>query len=192
VFKNKEYVRFFEKAGISLAAAVPAGLLTGILLRIDMALIAIAYPKLATGFHWTSTLFIILGPGLGATLTNAVIFSLLRRWLPVNRRSLVTVYAMFTLLAYGGPLLLSNPGGELFGPQAVLGVPLFALTYAANGAMLAWFADLLKDWVQADPTRRTRFAYMSCILFSVPALAMLGGIVFEMITETIPEIRRNW
>ncbi|HZG58337.1 hypothetical protein [Paenibacillus sp.] len=186
------YGRFFENAGIALAAAVPAGLLMGVILRVNMSIIAVAYPHLATGFHWISTLMIILGPGLGVTLTNAVIFSLLHNRLPRERRAKAIAYALFTLIVYGTPFLLSNPGGELFGPQAVLGVPLFALAYAFNGASLSWFADGLKDWVRANPMKRTRFAYTSCILLSVPALAMLGGIVFEIFTEMIPEIRNNW
>lgn len=179
-----------RKFGVSFAAAIATGLVWGILLRVVMKIIALAHPELSSGFHWEATMFIAL-VGVGFILANSVIFTLVERLLPAGRLAKGSVYGLLNLVVYGIPFFLSNPGGELFGPQAYVGVPLFSLLFVGGGIALAGCVRFIDDWVEARREKRLRFTYASFICLCIPAGAILFGVVSEIVTDVIPEIRNS-
>ncbi|QMV42803.1 hypothetical protein [Cohnella cholangitidis] len=181
---------WFEKFGVSFAAAIVTGLLFGLLLRVVMKIIALAHPELSSGFHWEGTLFIAL-IGVGFTLANSVFYALVERFLPGKWLAKGFLFGVLVLAVYGIPFFLSNPGGELFGPQAYIGVPLFSLVFVAGGITLARCVRFIGKWVNDRRERRIRFAYACFILLGIPACVLMVGIAVEMVTEVIPEIRNQ-
>lgn len=182
---------WLRKFGVSFAAAIVTGLFFGFLLRVVMKIIALAHPELSSGFHWEATLSIAL-LGVGFTLANSVIFALVERLLPASWLAKGFSYGVLNLIVYGIPFFLSNPGGELFGSQAYVGVPLFSLVFVGGGIALAGCIRLIDEWVDVERERRIRFAYASFICLSVPACVILVGVAAEMATEIVPEIRNQW
>ncbi len=182
---------WLRKFGTSFAAAMITGVILGFMLRGVMRFIAMANPELSSGFHWEATLLIAL-IGVAFTLANSVIYTVVERLLPRRRAVKGFVYGFINLVVYGIPFLLSNPGGELFGPQVYVGVLLFSLVFVIGGVMLAWFVDLVERWVDNNRIKRLKFAYASFICLCLPACIAFIGILFEMVTKIIPEIGNQW
>ena len=182
---------WMSRFGISFAAALLSGLLFGVLLRVVMGIIALAFPEMASGFHWNALLMLAL-LGMLFTLGNSFIFICAKSILPNGWMQRGLVYGVAIAIVIGTPFFLSNPGGELFGPQAYLGVTLFTLLFVWGGVSLSWTVDRVERWVAANRNGRIRFAYASFVLLIVPAFIVLFGIGEEMVTEIIPEIRNNW
>lgn len=177
--------------GVSFMAAIPVGIIVGILLRAFMFLIARRYQHLASGFHWEAML-LIAAVGVGHTLACALVYTLVRNRLPKSLPLQAAAFGFADMVLFGGPFLLSNPSGELFGPQAALGIPLFASLFVIQGALLVSFAAAIGKWTEAKRAKRNRIAFAVGIVMAIPALVALGGIVSEIVTETIPEIRNMW
>ncbi|WP_027086166.1 hypothetical protein [Cohnella panacarvi] len=180
-----------RRFGISFAAALLSGLLFGVLLRVVMGIIALAYPEMASGFHWEALLMLTV-LGMLFTLGNSLIFTCVMPVLPDRWATRGLSYGVANAAVIGTPFFLSNPGGELFGPQAFLGVSLFTLLFVWGGVSLSWTVDKLERWVAVGRIGRTRFTYASFIVLIVPAIIILFNIGREMFTEIIPEIRNHW
>ena len=180
-----------SKVGIAFAAAIPAGIVFGLLLRVVMGIIAFGFPEFSTGFHWSALLLLTI-LGTLVLLGNSLIYALVRRWLPRYWAGSGLVYGTICAIVYGTPFYLSNPGGELFGPQAFLGISLFTLLFIWGGFSLAWSIDVLERWVGSGQRMRIRLANVSFVILVLPALGILFALGHEIVTEMIPEIRSNW
>lgn len=180
-----------SRFGVSFAAALLSGLLFGVLLRVVMGIIAIAYPEMASGFHWEALLMLTV-LGMLFTLGNSLIFTCVMPILPNGWAARGLSYGVANAAVIGIPFFLSNPGGELFGPQAFLGVTLFTLLFIWGGVSLSWTVDKLERWVAVGRIGRIRLTYASFIVLIVPAIIILFNIGREMFTEIIPEIRNHW
>ncbi|WP_123042606.1 hypothetical protein [Cohnella candidum] len=177
--------------GSALTAALPTGILFGILLRLNMRIIALARPEMASGFHWSSTLMIIM-VGTGMTLASAIVYAIIGSRLPVRQVRRAAAYGAVNLLLFGAPFLLSNPSGELFGSQAAFGVPLFAAGFFLQGMAIAAFAGKVERWANSRQSGRFRLLQAAGIVLAIPALVMLGAIVYEYYTEMLPALRQLW
>lgn len=182
---------WMSRFGISFAAAIGSGLLFGVLLRVVMGVIALAFPEMASGFHWEALLMLTV-LGMLFTLGNSLIFTCAMAILPDGWAPRGLVYGVANAVVIGVPFFLSNPGGELFGPQAYLGITLFTLLFVWGGVSLSWAVDRVERWVAVGRIGRIRLAYASFIVLIVPAFIVLFGVGREMVTEIIPEIRNNW
>ncbi len=168
-----------------------SGLLFGVLLRVVMGIIALAYPEMASGFHWEALLMLTV-LGMLFTLGNSLVFTCAMPVLPDGWAMRGLSYGVANTAVIGIPFFLSNPGGELFGPQAYLGIALFTLLFVWGGVSLSWTVDKLERWVAVGRASRIRLAYASFIVLIVPAFIVLFQIGREMLTEIIPEIRNQW
>ncbi len=182
---------WMSRIGIIFAAALLSGLLFGVLLRVVMGIIALAFPELASGFHWEALLMLTV-VGMVFTLGNSLIFAIVMSILPGGWATRGLIYGVANTCVIGIPFFLSNPGGELFGPQAFLGVSLFTLLFVWGGVSLSWTVDKLERWVAVGQLGRIRLAYVSFIVLVIPAFIVLFEIGREMFTEIIPEIRNHW
>ena len=181
-------VRLLEIArefGVSFMAALITGILFGLLLRLAMKIIAIFFPFLATGFTVEGTLIIIF-VGIAGTLAFSIVFTLIFQNSTKGWGSKGLLYGGGIFLVYGIPLFLSNTNLELFGPQAPLGIVLFGLLIIIGPVILSFFIDRISYWVNQLNSRR-KFAYISFIIFSIPATIMLVNIIAEFFYEILPE-----
>ncbi|MDN3019129.1 hypothetical protein PH210_23435 [Paenibacillus sp. BSR1-1] len=155
-----------------------------------MKMIAVVFPHLASGFTFQGTFFLVI-LGLGFTLANSIIYTFIHHYLPNGWARKGLIYGAMTLCIFGIPFFLSNPGNELFGPQASLGITLFSLLFLLGGLLLAMSVHLVTNWVDRIPIRRI-YAYVFFGLLVIPAIVLLGGIIYEIFTEIIPAIRLNF
>lgn len=176
--------------GIGFGAAVITGIVSGILLRLIMKIIAVVFPHMARGFTIEGTLALVM-LGIGFSLANSIIFSFIQGYLPKHWLQKGLIYGTLNLVVYGIPFFLSNPDNDLFGPQAPLGIALFSILFIVGGVLLAALITFIKQWIDQTP-KRAKFAYLCFFLLLVPALIMSGGIIFEMFTELIPAIKTNF
>lgn len=176
--------------GIGFFSAVISGIISGLLLRLVMKLIAVVYPQLASGFTVEGTLLLVL-LGIGFTLANSLIYTFIHHYLLNGWVRKGLIYGGLNVCIFGIPFFLSNPGNELFGPQAPLGITLFSILFLLGGLLLAMTVNLVTNWVNQAQGRR-KFAYVFCALLILPAIVIAGGIIHEIIYELIPEIRSNY
>ncbi|MBO9597930.1 MAG: hypothetical protein J7559_08960 [Cohnella sp.] len=182
---------WMSRIGVVFAAALLSGLLFGVLLRVVMGIIALAFPELASGFHWEALLMLTV-VGMLFTLGNSLIFAIVMFVLPSGWATRGLIYGVANACVIGIPFFLSNPGGELFGPQATLGIALFTLLFVWGGVSLSWTVDKLERWVAVGRLGRIRLAHASFIVLIIPAFIVLFEVGREMLTEIFPEIRNNW
>lgn len=178
-----------RKLGISFMAAIFAGIIFGLLLRLFMGIIAVFFPHLATGFTVGGTVILVI-LGVAVTLANSIVYTVIFQ---KSRKSWVQkglYFGLFSFLIYGIPLFLSNPNDELFGPQAPLGVSLFSALFFIGALHLVFFIDTISRWVEHS-NRRMRLAYVSFALIVVPAITMLVNIIAEIFYEMLPKIITN-
>jgi len=188
---TKQQVRSFGiKMGGSFLAAILTGIVSGLLLRLLMKIIAIAYPEMARGFTWLGTLSLI-NTGLVFCLSASLIFIILEFILPKWRLSKGLLFGCFMLIVYGTPFFLSNPDNDLFGPQAPLGIGLFCALFICGGILMAYFTDRIRTWVRVKEERRSKLLFAAFVVFILPAVVMFGGVLVELFTETIPAINAN-
>jgi len=184
------FARIAKKLGIGFIAAVVTGIISGLLLRLIMKIIAIVFPHMAGGFTFEGTsLLVVLG--IGFSLANSIIYMFIYRYLPKRWISKGFIYGCLNLIVYGIPFFLSNPDNDLFGPQAPLGITLFSLLFLFSGLFLAWLVNLLINWVDQS-NGRLKYTYFFFIILIVPAIVMTYGIIHEIFTELIPAIRSNF
>lgn len=172
--------------GVSFMAALITGILFGLLLRLAMKVIAIFFPFLATGFTVVGTLIIIF-IGIAGTLAFSIVFTLIFQNSTKGWGSKGLLYGAGIFIVYGIPLFLSNVNNELFGPQAPLGIVLFGLLIIIGPVILSYFIDRISYWVNQLNSRR-KFAYISFIIFSIPATIMLINIITEFFFEILPKV----
>ena len=184
------FARIAKNIGIGFFAAIVTGMITGLLLRIIMKIIAMAFPHMASGFTFEGTFALIL-MGMGFTLANSIIYMFVHRYLPKRGVRKGLIYGCLNLLIFGIPFFLSNPGNELFGPQAPLGITLFSLLFLMGGLLLALLVNLILNWVNQS-TRRLKYTYTIFALLIGPAVLMSAGIIYEIIYELLPAIKMNF
>lgn len=186
--KNR-WVRLVRNFGISFIAAVFAGGIFGLLLRLVMGIIAIFFPQLASGFTLGGTLLLVI-LGIAVTLANSIVYTLIFQ---KSRKSWVSkgfYFGLLSLLIYGTPLFLSNPNNELFGPQAPLGISLFSVLFFIGALILVYFIDKITQW--ADQSNgRLKLTYVCFAILVVPAIVMLINIIAEIFYEMLPSILTN-
>jgi hypothetical protein len=178
-----------HKLGISFMAAVFAGIIFGLLLRLVMGIIAVFFPHLASGFTVGGT-FLLVILGLAVTLANSIVYTVIFQ---KSRKSWVQkglYFGLFSFLIYGIPLFLSNPNNELFGPQAPLGVSLFSALFFIEALILVFFIDTISSWVDHS-NRRVRLAYVSFAILIIPSITMLVNLIAEIFYEMLPKIITN-
>jgi hypothetical protein len=154
-----------------------------------MGIIAFFFPQLASGFHLSGTLLIVL-LGMAVTIANSILYTF---FFYRSRKSWVVkglIFGLFLLIIYGTPLFLSNPDNELFGPQAPLGIALFSVSFFIGSVMLAFLIEYLTDWFDQSKGR-LKLAYISFVILSIPAIKMLGAMYVEIFTEMLPKILNN-
>jgi hypothetical protein len=178
-----------HKLGVSFMAAVFAGIIFGLLLRLVMGIIAVFFPHLASGFTVGGTLILVI-LGLAVTLANSIVYTVIFQ---KSRKSWVQkglYFGLFSFLIYGIPLFLSNPNNELFGPQASLGVSLFSALFFIGALILVFFIDTISSWVDHS-NRRVRLTYVSFAILIIPAITMLVNLIAEIFYEMLPKIITN-
>jgi hypothetical protein len=175
---TNRWARIIRNLGIGFMAAVFAGFIFGLLLRLVMGIIAVFFPHLASGFTVGGTLMLVI-LGIAVTLANSIVYT---TFFQRSRKSLVQkglYFGLLSLLIYGTPLFLSNPNNELFGPQAPLGVALFSALFFIGALILVYFIDKISKWVDHSH-RRLRLSYVSFALLVIPAIVMLVNIIAEI------------
>ncbi|MGG3467467.1 hypothetical protein ABES02_08260 [Neobacillus pocheonensis] len=187
---STRFARIAKILGIGFFSAVITGIISGLLLRIIMKIIAIAFPDMASGFTFEGTLFLVF-LSFGFSLANSIIYTFIHQYLPDGWVRKGLIYGGLNLCIFGIPFFLSNPNSELFGPQAPLGITLFSLLFLLGGLLLAMWFNLITNWVNRAQRRRI-FAYVIFALLILPAIVIAGGIIYEFIYELIPAIRSNY
>jgi len=186
---SNRWARMAKMYGTGYVAALLTGVIFGLLLRFVMGIIAFFFPQLASGFHFSGTLLIVT-LGIAVTLANSIIYTFLFHR---SRKSWVVkglLFALFLLIIYGTPLFLSNPGNELFGPQAPLGIALFSVSFFIGSVILALLIEYLTKWFDQSKVR-LKLAYVSFVILSIPAIIMLVAMYVEIFTEMLPKIINN-
>ncbi|WHY69758.1 hypothetical protein [Neobacillus sp. SuZ13] len=186
---SNRWARTAKMYGIGYIAALFTGVIFGLLLRLVMGIIAYFFPQLASGFHFSGTLLIVT-LGIAVTLANSIIYTFLFHR---SRKSWVVkglLFGLFLLIIYGTPLFLSNPGNELFGPQAPLGIALFSVSFFIGSVILALLIEYLTKWFDQSKVR-LKLAYVSFVILSIPAIIMLVAMYVEIVTEMLPKILNN-
>jgi MFS family permease len=174
--------------GAAFIAAMVTGIVAGVMLRVIMGIIAAAFPELATGLSLSGVLFLLL-TGMGFSLAGSIPFTLLEPIFPKKVLFKGLIFGSIHLLLYGIPFYLSNPGDELFGPQAPLAVLLFSMLFLMTGLLLAGLHKHFTYLGRHDVRRRIlKIIFFVLIL---PTIAMLGVMTYEMITEIIPRVEHN-
>ncbi|MEH7085659.1 hypothetical protein V7139_23385 [Neobacillus drentensis] len=128
--------------------------------------------------------------GIAVTFANSIIYTFLFNR---SRKSWVVkglLFGLFLLIIYGTPLFLFNPGNELFGPQAPLGIALFSVTFFIGSVILALLIEYLTKWFDQSKGR-LKLAYVSFVILSIPAIIMLVAMYIEIFTEMLPKIINN-
>jgi len=183
-------VAVVDSLGAVLLSALLTGFVGGIALRAAMRAVALVYPELLRGFTWGGTAFVVAS-GVLFGLANGLPYALARPALPSNPLRSGALYGAGALAVFGVPFFLSNPDGDLFGPQAPLSVALFGAIFVLGGLLMACAASGALRYLERRPRGRA-WARGIGILLLVPAGATLTGVGYEMIFETIPAIRLNW
>ncbi|WP_042461616.1 hypothetical protein [Neobacillus dielmonensis] len=193
VIRNSILIRITgvaRRLGIGFLAAVITGVISGLLLRFIMRIIALAFPHMARGFTFQGT-FILIIVGVGFSLANSIIFTAIYHYLPTGWVRKGVLYGCINLVIYGIPFFLSNPDNDLFGPQAPLGIGLFSALFILGGLLLSYLVDKMISWFGQSKTRIV-FNYIFFGMLIVPALVMAGGIVYEIFHDLIPSIQSNF
>ncbi|WP_423798283.1 hypothetical protein [Neobacillus sp. SAB-20_R2A] len=185
--RSKRIARNF---GISFTGAIFTGFIFGLLLRLVMGIIAFFFPHMASGFHFSGTLMIVI-LGIAVTLANSIIYTILfqtsrMRW---GRKGFY--FGLLSLISFGTPLFLSNPNNELFGPQAPLGISLFSALFFIGAFLLVWSIERITKWMEQS-NGRLKLAYISCAILVIPAAVMLVNMFLEIFYEMIPAIIENF
>ncbi|MGF6953665.1 tetrahydromethanopterin S-methyltransferase subunit G [Neobacillus sp. B4I6] len=189
--KASEPIQFIAKnLGIGFFAAIVTGIISGLLLRLIMKIIAMVFPHMAGGFTFEGTFLLIL-LGIGFSLANSIVYTFVHRYLPSGWVRKGFIYGGMNLVILGISFFLSNPDNDLFGPQAPLGITLFSLLFLFGGLLLARLVDRVTNWVERSNSR-LKYTYIFFALLIVPAVVMSGGIIYEIVTEIIPAIRSNF
>jgi hypothetical protein len=188
---SNRWARTVKMFGIGFIAALFTGVIFGLLLRLVMGIIAYFYPHMASGFHWSGTLLIVI-LGIALTLANSILYTFIfyrsrKSWLIKG-----LLFGLLLLIVYGTPLFLSNPNNELFGPQAPLGIALFTTSFFIGSVLLALLIEYIAKWFDQTTTGRQLFAYLSFGVFSIPAILMLVVMYVEIFTEMLPKILNNF
>lgn len=185
----KRWQRILRNFGISFLAAVPVGIIFGLLLRLVMGIIAFFFPHMASGFHLSGTLLLVI-LGIAATLANSIIYTLVFQTSRKNWVRKGFYYGLVSLILYGIPLFLSNPNNELFGSQAPLGIGLFSALFFIGALLLAFSVEHFTHWMDGSKGRQ-KLAYVSFTILFIPASAMLVNIFLEIFNEILPKINDN-
>jgi hypothetical protein len=186
---SDRWVRTVKVFGIGFIAALFTGIIFGLLLRLVMGIIAYFFPHLASGFHWSGTLLIVI-LGIAVTLANSILYTLIfhrssKSWLVKG-----LLFGLLLVIVYGTPLFWSNPNNELFGPQAPLGIALFSASFFIGSVLLALLIDYIAKWFDQSKGRHI-LAYLSFAIFAIPAILMLVSMYIEIFTEMLPKIINN-
>lgn len=174
--------------GAAFLAANVTGIVAGIWLRVLMGIIAAVFPEMASGLTLGGVFFLLL-TGVGFSLANSLLFTLAEPILPKRTLFKGLLYGTINLLLFGTPFFLSNPGNELFGPQAPLAVLLFSILFLLTGFLLAVLHSYFITWRKHAIRRMVLF--IAFIVFIVPTLIIFGGSTYEFFDETIPDIWDN-
>lgn len=186
---SNRWAKLARNFGISFIAAVFAGIIFGLLLRLVMGIIAFFFPLLASGFTFSGT-FLLVILGIAGTLANSILYSIVfyRSRMSWVRKGFL--YGLINLIIYGTPLFLSNPNNELFGPQAPLGISLFSALFFIGPLLLGFFIERISNWIDQS-NRRLKLTYISFAILSIPATVMLVNIFIEIFYEMMPKIIDN-
>jgi hypothetical protein len=187
---SNRWARMARIVGIGFVAALFTGVVFGLLLRLVMGITAYFYPHMASGFHWSGTLLIVI-LGIAVTLANSILYTF---FFHRSRKSWLVkglLFGLLLLIVYGTPLFLSNPNNELFGPQAALGIALFTASFFIGSVLLALLFEYLAKWFDQTKGRQI-LAYLSFAIFSIPAILMLAAMYVEIFTEMLPKIVNNY
>ncbi|SOC08693.1 hypothetical protein SAMN05880501_105124 [Ureibacillus xyleni] len=168
--------------GIGFIAAVGAGFIVGVLLRLIMKIVAIIYPNLSTGFTFKGTFLLVL-MGTGFTLAVSMLYMYCRMYLARNWILSGMLYGFIVLCIFSYPFFFSDePNSELNGPQKPLGIILFSLLFIIGGLLLAKFVNIIENWVEKS-TSRIKYCYIAFCILIIPTLFITYGIVKDLIEE---------
>lgn len=184
-----KWKKLAKNLGISFIAAVFAGIIFGLLLRLVMGIIAIFFPHMASGFSFSGT-FLLVILGIAVTLANSILYSIIFQKSSMSWIRKGFWYGLICLIVYGTPLFLSNPNNELFGPQASLGISLFSALFFIGPLLLALFSERVSNWTNQS-NRRLKLTYIIFALLSIPAIVMLVNLFMEIFYEMLPQIIDN-
>ncbi|WP_284035707.1 hypothetical protein [Neobacillus sp. 114] len=187
---SKRWKRIIRNFGISFMGALFTGILYGVLLRLVMGIIAFFFPHMASGFHLSGTLLLVV-LGIAVTLANSILYTIIFQ---SSRTSLVRkgfYYGLLSLIIFGVPMFLSNPNNELFGPQAPLGISLFSVLFFIGAFIHVWSINRITNWVNHS-NGMLKLAYISFAILVIPAAVMLFNMFHEIFNEIIPKIIENF
>lgn len=187
---SMRWKRIVRNFGISFMGAIFTGFIFGLLLRLVMGIIAFFFPHMASGFHFSGTLMIVI-LGIAVTLANSIIYTIVFH---TSRTRLVLkgfYFGLLSLIIFGTPLFLSNPNNELFGPQAPLGISLFSVLFFIVAFLLVWTTERITKWME-QANGRLKLAYVSFAILVIPAVVMLVNMFLEIFYEMIPQIIENF
>ncbi|MBS4214845.1 hypothetical protein [Neobacillus rhizophilus] len=187
---SKWWKRIIRNFGISFMGALFTGILYGVLLRLVMGIIAFFFPHMASGFHLSGTLLLVV-LGIAVTLANSILYTIIFQ---TSRMSLVRkgfYYGLLSLIIFGVPMFLSNPNNELFGPQAPLGISLFSVLFFIGAFIHVWSINRITNWVNHS-NGMLKLAYISFAILVIPAAVMLFNMFLEIFNEIIPKIIENF
>ncbi|PAE38023.1 hypothetical protein [Bacillus sp. 7884-1] len=137
---------------------------------------AIAFPELASGVTIEGVLQ-LLGTGIGSCLAISFLFILVEMYLPHHWFKKGFLFGIMILAIYGTPIL-TNPGTELTGFQAMLTIILFSCVFITGGLLMAYCFCKVDRWVRSRHYEKV--LYISFLVFFIPALVMLGEMTFAL------------
>ncbi|MEH6996660.1 hypothetical protein V7075_28825, partial [Neobacillus drentensis] len=92
------------------------------------------------------------------------------------------LFGIMILAIYGTPIL-TNPGNELIGFQAMLTIILFSFVFIIGGLLMAYGFCKVDKWVSGR--HHEKVLYISFFVFIIPALVMLGDMTIALLRNEI-------
>jgi len=150
-----------EYVGAHLLAGLLTGIVAGLGARLVMKLVAVAYPDMASGFHLSGVLLLIV-MGMMIALGVSLLYLMLKPLHPAFPHN-NWWFGLFFLTLFGVPFFASNPADELFGPQAPLAIGLFTCLFLLSGYLLTVCTRYLENRLTPLSSR------IAALLLLIPA-----------------------
>lgn len=179
---KKNLWHFVQCSGIVLLGGFISGFFTGIGSRIVMRIIALFFPHMASGIHLEGILLLLVMGiilSLGGSLFYLA-FTHIKKFFLLQKPM---CFGVFLLIFFGIPFFISNPGDELFGPQAPLAITLFTCLFVLSGYTLG----VTVKWL--DKKVNPLFAKISFFILIGPAIMGFYTLIESTIENLIKAIR---
>lgn len=176
---DKRVKEIGKRMGVAFIAATATGMVCGILLRIIMRIIAIAFPELAGGVTFEGVISLI-GTGIGFCLATSILFILVESYLPHHWFKKGVLFGIMTLAIFGTPIL-HNPSNGLDRFQEIITIILFSCVFITGGLLMTYAFGIVNKWVRSR--RYEKVLYISFFVLIIPALFLLGEMTIGVFKE---------